>query len=358
MNENPHYRFRRPGNVKSFDKFHKNPIEFSSVEPTVTHLPDINQLTNELSTNKQTTDKPIEQIVALKENDHKNLKTSLNQANQSSEVYKSSNNIKNKENKMKPAATADKPIEQKITLKENKTFLVQDIQKTHSLNKPAEALTSVARPKTGLSDRNKVKHSASKNIETSIDSFESASVLKDLLNNSSQLLMPTIGAETLKIKKSILKQPGLLSAVVPQKSIMFAEEKANEIQLLETNLADKRAKTASQKRFDPLKKENEKPLSSIEIMMGTDIQIEDDHASEDSVTSFNPADTLVTNEAINNINEQTLTANIKLVNDFKDLEEQSFDLINPINEEINQSKICNLKLLLYEKKIEQILIKA
>ena len=312
MNENPHYKFKRQKNYKIVDKVHKNSNESILAEPMFTHLPNINQLSNEASTNQSTNQKsantvdiPINQSAVIKDNENKKINKFSIQTNKSSDA---------KENKQNPDFIS-KP------------------------NKTEPESSTLTRPKTDVSDRNKSKQLASNDIETLLGSSESQGVLKDLASNSSQLLMSTAGGETAKTKKSILKQPGVLPAVVPQKSIVFAEENGHamkatpeEKELAEQKLAAmsaKKTKTATHRRVEPLKQqEHDQRLSSIEIMMGTVKPTADDHESEDSVTSFNPADTLVTNEA--------------MINDFKDLEEQSFELINPFNDDFNQSKIIKL----------------
>lgn len=319
MNENPHYRFRRPGTVKSFNKSFNKTNESLLSGSVITHFPDIKQ-----------------QFI-------EGRNESTIQSRQNSTITKEHEN-----------SSLNKPLGTNVISTENKQNSTHPVKNMPNdlaaVAEPTAQTFAPSRPKTSKSDRKKA-HSTSSNInnnnQNSLESFESASVLKELTNNSSQLNMPAAAAavgDNLKAKKSILKQPSALPAVVnPQKSIVFAEEKlaaAAAKTVLPPPLPVKRATTKSTKSNQVKQESGQQSLSSIEIMMGTSAVLnEDDQESQDSVTSFNPADTVITNNVISNITEQTLAANIKLVNDFKELEEQSLDLIEAaVNDDINQSK--------------------
>ena len=169
MNENPHYKFKRQKNYKIVDKVHKNSNESILAEPMFTHLPNINQLSNEASTNQSTNQKsantvdiPINQSAVIKDNENKKINKFSIQTNKSSDA---------KENKQNPDFIS-KP------------------------NKTEPESSTLTRPKTDVSDRNKSKQLASNDIETLLGSSESQGVLKDLASNSSQLLMSTAEGET------------------------------------------------------------------------------------------------------------------------------------------------------------------
>lgn len=270
MNETPDYKFKKHGKVISFEKIHQQTNDFESTTNSI--FPDIN----------------------------------------SSLV-----NDKNQVQVSKPGTTDAKLTthsDDKKLQRANTIALVENINKVETnLHKPEKV-----RPKTGASDRTRIKK-----IETDDelrDDFESSSLTKqiDELKPSTPTNLNNLSDESVNksSKKSILKQPSASKTNnLEQKSIIFEDK---------SSISFKRVKTAKQRDFNQPK--DEQP-DSFDVMLSiADKHDADDVESLNSETSFNPADTLITNNLITDINDQTLAASIKIVNDFKELEEYSFEL--------------------------------